>query len=854
VVTLPRCLCLLLILWMAVSRPSTAIPAGSYKTSSWTAKDITNILAEVRTSRSLGDYQSVERLCREAARLTLARGDSSSAAKFLHCVGNTQFAGFQYRKALASYFDARKLAESAGDRQELGAILFNLSSLYQQLWDHPSALQAAEEGLAITEDLDQVDYQPELLLLLGRLQPPDQTGAAISYFRQGIEAARLRGAASAQARGLDLLGSRLLTQGDLSRADAAHNQAYRLRLAKSPAEIGFSLVYLSALRLAQASSSPSAADREIYLQEAEEFADRALELQADTRKPSFPHYVVRHQMGLIQSQQGNAAAALDDFRAAIHEAQSSRQHFLPAISSFEGANAGLEEGIFDSFVEAAAKQGLASGDPQLARESFLEAEINRAANLRQDIEMEDVWRLKLSPEYWGTLASLRTEEARLVVADKPRSAVSQRLELKLSEMEAQAGLDFSQESFENFDDFRSLKHILEGLRKTEVLLSFHLGEKESFLWAVTRNSLRLYPLASRNRIRQTVEEFRDAVQLGRPEAEGLGRQLYRELFGHLRDEEESKPAWLLSLEDALFELPFAALVPVPEHAGSKKGAGPMNKEAIYLVQRHSLQVVPGAFFLKQRPAGRSLTGRMVAVGDPVYNVADPRWHDSRDQPQMGFWGLEAFQIRPFASPQTGTGNGLQGQLNRLAGSGGETEAVSRSWGSAPITVLTGAEASRERLLQELASPAPDVIHLATHVLAGRLAQKSGSQKKSFIALGLGPDQMPELLSESDIGVLQVPDSLVVMTGCATATGDILAGAGLQGLTQAWAVAGARGVVATQWPVPDLSGDFLPLFYTALSSSSTAEALRQAQVAMIHSGTAYAASSAWASYQLFGGTR
>ena len=129
-----------------------------------------------------------------------------------------------------------------------------------------------------------------------------------------------------------------------------------------------------------------------------------------------------------------------------------------------------------------------------------------------------------------------------------------------------------------------------------------------------------------------------------------------------------------------------------------------------------------------------------------------------------------------------------------------------------------------------------------------------SRRKSFIALGLGPDRHPELLSQSDIGVLQVPNTLVVMTGCSTATGDILAGAGLQGLTEAWAVAGARGVVATQWPVRDLPGGFLPSFYNALGSASTAEALRIAQVEMIHSGTAYSSTSNWASYQLFGGTR
>jgi CHAT domain-containing protein len=165
----------------------------------------------------------------------------------------------------------------------------------------------------------------------------------------------------------------------------------------------------------------------------------------------------------------------------------------------------------------------------------------------------------------------------------------------------------------------------------------------------------------------------------------------------------------------------------------------------------------------------------------------------------------------------------------------------------------GAKASRQGLLSAL-RPVPDVIHLATHVLAVRAERYDLVQQKTFIALGLGPDRVPELLSESYIGILQIPGSLVVMTGCSTASGDVLAGAGLQGLTQAWSVAGARGVVATHWPVRDSSGDFLPLFYNALSSNSTAEALRQAQVAMIHSGTADAAPSSWASYQLFGGTR
>ena len=756
---------------MAVSRPSTAIFAGTTPSSAWIAKDTQKTLTEIRQAHERGNYEIVEHLCTGAASMAVERGDLRSAAKLLDCTGGAHFARFQYREALKSYFEARKLAQSAGDREELGAILLNLSSLYLQVWDTASARRSVEESLAVTQKLPGIYYKPELLLQMGRLQGTSQAGAAAMYFRQGIEAASKQGNASTESQGMDLLGELLKSSGNFEGAEAAYLAAYRLRLKNIPSRVGFSLARLGNLKLARAVSAPHKEPKE--LAEAERLTRDALRLQADSRKPSLPEFILRHQLGLIHNQQGNSGLALADLRTAIYETQATRQHFPAAVSSFEGANAGLEETIFVSFVETAGKKALDTGSSFWARESFLAAEINRAASLRQDIAMADVWRKKLPPDYWETLAALRQEDAKMLTSAKPRTALSQRFELRLSEMEARAGLDFSQEKFENFDDFRSLKHILEGLRESEVLLSFHLGERQSFLWAVTRNSFRLYPLGSRDQIRQSIKEFRDAVQSGGPEAFRLGQQLYRELFGQL-GAERSKAAWLLSLEDALFELPFGALVPGSTDANGRQGSN----RPMYLIESHSLQIVPGAFLLKQQRGSGTVRGRMVAVGDPIYNTADPRWHASSTG--LGMLGLAARQRIGEWIGSTNT-EGLS-QLNRLVGSAAEAEVVSRAWGSAPTTILEGKDASRDRLLQAM-EPAPDVIHLATHVLADRL-----SGRKPFIALGLGADLQPELLSATDIGVLRVPDSLVVMTGCSTATGDILAGAGLQGLTEAWALA------------------------------------------------------------------
>lgn len=93
-----------------------------------------------------------------------------------------------------------------------------------------------------------------------------------------------------------------------------------------------------------------------------------------------------------------------------------------------------------------------------------------------------------------------------------------------------------------------------------------------------------------------------------------------------------------------------------------------------------------------------------------------------------------------------------------------------------------------------------------------------------------------------------------MTGCDTGSGDARPGAGLQGLTTAWQMAGASAVLATSWPVRDSRGEILASFYKYLQHLPAAEALRRSQMDMLDSGTWRALPSYWAPYQITGGAR
>jgi len=98
----------------------------------------------------------------------------------------------------------------------------------------------------------------------------------------------------------------------------------------------------------------------------------------------------------------------------------------------------------------------------------------------------------------------------------------------------------------------------------------------------------------------------------------------------------------------------------------------------------------------------------------------------------------------------------------------------------------------------------------------------------------------------------------VLSGCSSAQGEALPGAGLMGLTRAWLGAGADTVVATRWPTPDDTGQMLLSFYRRLLSADggpdegrPASALQQAQREMVQSGSWRAAPRYWAAFFVVG---
>jgi CHAT domain-containing protein len=221
----------------------------------------------------------------------------------------------------------------------------------------------------------------------------------------------------------------------------------------------------------------------------------------------------------------------------------------------------------------------------------------------------------------------------------------------------------------------------------------------------------------------------------------------------------------------------------------------------------------------------------IGIGDGIYNGADSRWH--RDQ-------------------ETKT----PVQLARLVASSEELRECAQEWtrgvGSSPI-LLTGIYASRQKLEETLIDKTPGVIHIASHIL-----WPHDRPEEALINLGLNHSGESEVLTREDIGRLHAPGALVIMSGCNSAATRSVPGAGVTGIVRAWLIAGAAAVIGSRWPTPDDSGELFQSFYRSLrngwndgSIRAVADAMRNAQLDMLHSGTWRSDPSYWGAFYVLG---
>jgi CHAT domain-containing protein len=167
--------------------------------------------------------------------------------------------------------------------------------------------------------------------------------------------------------------------------------------------------------------------------------------------------------------------------------------------------------------------------------------------------------------------------------------------------------------------------------------------------------------------------------------------------------------------------------------------------------------------------------------------------------------------------------------DQLPATAEEAKIIAKLYGSNPLTSEHATEAEVRSLIEQA-----DVIHLATHgVLRATSPMSSG-------ILLTPPNQEPHAGETDNDGILQAWEifsqlklraELVVLSACNTASGEVVHGEGVVGLTRALEYAGARSILAGQWAVSSAStARLMEVFHENLRSGEPKdEALKDAMM-------------------------
>ncbi|GAA0267654.1 hypothetical protein GCM10009127_04230 [Alteraurantiacibacter aestuarii] len=179
------------------------------------------------------------------------------------------------------------------------------------------------------------------------------------------------------------------------------------------------------------------------------------------------------------------------------------------------------------------------------------------------------------------------------------------------------------------------------------------------------------------------------------------------------------------------------------------------------------------------------------------------------------------------------GKGAAMSLPPLPRARDELQALSAALGSAGSLVLSGNDATEERL-HALELDRYGVIAFATHGLLG--GEVPGLAEPALLLTPSGEQGTAGdgLLTASEIAALHLNADWVILSACETAAGESASAPGYSGLARAFAQAGAHSLMLSHWRVRDDAAAYLSVetLRRAAAGEDRGDALRGAQLAMM----------------------
>jgi CHAT domain-containing protein/tetratricopeptide (TPR) repeat protein len=622
----------------------------------------------------------------------------------------------------------------------------------------------------------------------------------------------------AVAERLNNLGENAGEQGDLAAATAYHERALALRKRLAPGSLDVAKSLNNLARLTAKRGDWAASER--LAGEAWRVVRRqAAAVTGDEARRAFGAFQSRYAAGLIRAQ-----VALGQPASAFTTLEESRAQALQQLLLERRLAARVTDQRLWAAYEAAvagrnrAEQALSrvSVERTRARRELVGAEQARASSeelAQRRLALEAATKEWTQAQSAYTLARVKADELWAgIKKSAPRTFAP-----PLSPAQAQRFLPAG-----------------------TLFVAFSVGSEQVDLFLLRpgsggQSSLKVYTTALKQQellalLRSLREHVTNPVS-GLTETVAAGRALFAQLFPPAaRGALQEARRLVISPDGPLWEIPFAALV--------TNSQGPPRYLGIDRPLAYTQSLTLFAQSRKDRPQRpRKAQPVALVVGDPLF---------ARQPMRL-----------PAAPERSAVNRGERGFLwasdrppERLPATRAEAVAVARLYGGTPLL----GERATEITVRQLIGRA-DVIHLATHgYLHPQRAMSSG-------VLLTVPEREPKENEHRTDGFLQAWEiyselklraEIVVLSACETGSGHNVMGEGIVGLTRALQYAGARSIVASQWPVADNSTSTLMVAFNRKLREGLAkdEALRQAMT-LVRKNPRTAHPFHWAPFFLIG---
>lgn len=797
-----------------------------------------------RTYSYRGDTRRHLETAREVLAIWREVGDRAQVAKALVALAGAHANAGEPQEALDLFREAALLRRQLGDRIGEAEALQSSAILHDELGDPARTLAVLAETLPLWQALgDKGEESNAYNSMAGAYSTQGDSQKALEMYRRALEVAAPLGDAGGLGRGIVLsnIGYELNVLGSHEEARVSLEEG--LLIARDVSSTGLEAAVLVNLGAAYTGLG--------RLGEASESLDRALALARERRDRTREARALE-RMARLAAAAGDFEQARTRAESALEVLESVRRELRSVVlrSSFVASVRAVYELYIDILMDLHAQRPTAGFDAQALNVS----ERARARAMLDVLAQPGMEAVQADP---ALLAEERALQDRLTAAldrqmrlgkDAPRDraeAAAREVQALTTEWEAaKTRITAANPRYVDLKQSAPLTATqIQGdvLDDDMVMLEYALGRKRSFLWVVTRTSLRAYELPGRTAVEDAARAAYAGLARAEPRGEtkapdadplaALGRMLLAPVAGALGGKRV-----LVVPDGALHYIPFAAL-PDP------RGTGP-------LIASQEVVTAPSASVvaqLRRAQAHRRPAPKTVALlADPVFDRRDERL---RGKAQSGANAQPAAaahrnQLRAIED------SGLPGGLPRLLFTRREAQAILKLVAPAQGRASLDFDASRATV-NDASLADFRIVHFATHGffnaahpdLSGivlSLVDREGRDARGFF-------------STADVFNMKLGADLVVLSACRTALGRDIYGEGIVGLSRGFMYAGAPRLVASLWTVDDAAtAALMTEFYRGVlvRGLRPAAALQAAQRELMRGGR-FRDPFYWAAFQLQG---